>query len=147
MSRQIKETTIGGVNYKFRSLGAETMAKIGYAMVQAVTTKIGIDAVLMRMTKTFVEDKESKVQIETGAWVPLYSVYDDWFAGDKAADFGEWMAWATNESGLANFLAGSLRRMAPEILARLKSIFLSGPSGSSTDSSSPSDSPSPPEPS
>jgi hypothetical protein len=133
--RKTKETSIDGERFRMKQLGGETSATLGFAIVEALIKKTGIADSMKALREALVISSEVFV---ANAWVPMGSIDpDDWW-GERPDTHGAWLAWAVNESGLPSFLLGVLKRMSPKMATQLRSIFQSEPSGSSTDSSSPS---------
>jgi hypothetical protein len=144
--RQIK-TQIGGVTYYLTQLGGDQIAELGDQIIEATAlTGRGVPAlaasnrsvrnalIAVSLVEIVDEDDPGKKR----RTVALDTVFDDHFAGARAADLGKWFAWAVKESGLPAFLGGALTALVPSLLARLPSEFRPVVDGSPTASSSPS---------
>lgn len=154
MPKRQVHTTIGGVQYRLTQLGGNTIAELGDQIIEATAlTGRGVAAIAAMnrairdalVDASFVHVVDEEDPHKAAKWVRMSVVFDDHFAGARAADLGQWTAWATKEAGLPAFLGGLLKGTIPSLLGRLPSVFqegtpkaTAGAAGSPTDSSSPS---------
>lgn len=145
--RQIK-TQIGGVTYYLNQLGGDTIAELGDQVIEATAlTGRGVPALAAAnsavrralIAASFVEVVDEEDPQKKRRNIAMATVFDDHFAGERAADLGKWFAWAVKECGLSAFLGGALKTLLPSFLAKLPSAFQEAAAGSPTASSSPSE--------